>query len=78
YIKGGVWSCLLLVLGIQMASLYTSGNMVIPLTLSNLGEYNAIGSILLLKLIVIVFSFFITSLLFILVQIILALSLLVS
>lgn len=62
YIKGGVWSCLLLVLGIQMASLYTSGNMVIPLTLSNLGEYNAIGSILLLKLIVIVFSFFITSL----------------
>lgn len=56
-----VWALFMLILGAQMASLYTSGDFIIPLTLSNAGEFNTIGLTLLSKLAVIVFCFVFVS-----------------
>ncbi|EGQ5166336.1 sulfatase-like hydrolase/transferase, partial [Salmonella enterica] len=52
----------MVIVGFQMASLYTSGDLIIPLTLSNAGEYKALGFNLLIKLFFIVFIFFLFSL----------------
>ena len=48
--RGIIWTLVVGILGAQISSLYTSGNYVIPLTLSNVGEYNALGFELLFKL----------------------------
>ncbi|EAA8875195.1 LTA synthase family protein [Salmonella enterica] len=61
-IRGIIWSSFMVIAGFQMASLYTSGDLIIPLTLSNAGEYKALGFNLLIKLFFIVFIFFLFSL----------------
>lgn len=58
------WLMYCLLLGCQVASLSSTGNFIIPLTLSNLGEYRAVGNEALAKMVGVVFSFIIFSLFF--------------
>lgn len=67
-IRGFVWVLYCCILGAQIASVYSSGFYIVPLTLSNAGEYSALGSIVVIKLTFIIALFIITSLLIFTVQ----------
>lgn len=63
------WIVYCCVLGAQIASVYSTGDYIIPLTLSNAGEYSAIGLSLIIKLSIIVASFTIASFVILLVRV---------
>lgn len=51
------WGLYCIALGVQVSSVYSTGNYIIPLTLSNIGEYSAIGWDAVLKIVIIIISF---------------------
>lgn len=59
--KNIFWVVYNIFLGTQVASIYSSGYYIIPLTLSNAGEYSALGIGVVFKLSLIVLSFIISS-----------------
>ncbi|WP_246864878.1 LTA synthase family protein [Buttiauxella agrestis] len=60
--KGVIWFTYNALLGVQVASVYSSGYYILPLTLSNASEYSALGINAIAKLSFIVFAFVFSSL----------------
>lgn len=56
-----IWAIYNIILGSQIASIYSSGYYIIPLTLSNAGEYSALGIGAIVKLLLIILAFLFSS-----------------
>lgn len=61
-IRGGVWTLFCSIIGIQVCSIINTGDYVIPLTLSNLAEFQAVGHKILMQVAIVIFSYIVLSL----------------
>lgn len=62
-VRGGIWTFFCLLIGMQVSSIVNTGDYIIPLTLSNLSEFQAVGHKVVLHIAIIVLSYVLLSLL---------------
>lgn len=62
-VRGLIWALFCLLIGMQVSSLANTGDYIIPLTLSNLSEFQAVGHKVALIILAIILSYIVLSLL---------------
>lgn len=60
-VRGGIWTFFCLLIGMQMSSIANTGDYIIPLTLSNLSEFQAVGHKVALQISAIILLYFFLS-----------------
>ncbi|UYM55193.1 LTA synthase family protein [Leclercia adecarboxylata] len=61
--RGGVWTLFCVIVGMQVCSIVNTGDYIIPLTLSNLSEFQAVGHKIAFQVSIVILSYVMLSLL---------------